>query len=363
MKNICLVNWDFSFAGGISNVVSFLSDEFSKRYSVHVLSINDENNKLGAQLPENVRYHVINKGANRVRNACVKSFFPLLKYLRKNKIDVVFGVGHYTSPVLLLVLKFSKAKFVFCDHGAVANQLDDSTAVSFRRSAAKHFDKVVTLTERNRDDYVKMFGCPESKVTCIPNWIDSKVLKCASSRYDIASHKIITAGRFTSEKGFDMLVDVAEMVFAKHPDWNWDIYGDGELFEDIKAKIAEKNLQDKLILKGMVTDLYERYKQYAMYVLPSYREGLSLVLLEAKVNKLPLVSFNCIAGPNEIITDGEDGFLIDCYDKKMMAQKICDLIESDSLRQKCSDNWTLNLEKFQKEKILNEWWNLIGKFD
>lgn len=363
MKNICLVNWDFSFVGGISNVVSSLSEEFSKRYNTHVLSINDENNKLGANLSEKVKYHVINKGTNRVRNACVKSFFPILKYLKKNKIDIVFGVGHYTGPVLLPVSKFSKAKFVFCDHGAIANQLDDFTAVSFRKSAAKHFDKIITLTNRNRDDYIKMFNCQEDKVICIPNWVDSKVIKCASAQYDIASKKIITAGRFTPEKGFDMLVDVAEMVFAKYPDWSWDLYGDGKLFEQIKAKVMQKNLQDNLILKGMATDLCKRYKQYAMYVLPSYREGLSLVLLESKVNRLPLVSFNCVAGPSEIITDGEDGFLIGCYDKKMMAKKICDLIESDRLRQKFSDNWSLNLEKFQKEKILDKWLNLIESFN
>lgn len=93
--------------------------------------------------------------------------------------------------------------------------------------------------------------------------------------------------------------------------------------------------------------------------LPSYREGLPLVLLEAKANKLPLVSFDCIAGPNEIITDGENGLLIDCYDKEMMARKICDLIESDSLRKRFSDNWLLNVEKFQKEKILKVWLDLI----
>lgn len=363
MKNICFVDWDFSFFGGIETVIKVLSEELSKRYNVHVVSINDENNKLGAALPDSVKYHVINKGANRIRNACIKSFFPLLKYLRKNKIDIVFGLHNYIPPVLLPVSKFSRAKFVFCDHEAIANKLDVPLLVSFRRSAVKHFDKIVTITKRNKDDYIKIFNCPKEKVTCIPDWIDSKVIGCASAKYDIASKKIITAGRFTPEKGFDMLVDVAEMVFAKHPDWSWDLYGDGKLFEQIKAKVMQKNLQDNLILKGMATDLWERYKQYAMYVLPSYREGLSLVLLEAKVNKLPLVSFNCVAGPNEIITDGEDGFLINCYDKKMMAEKICDLIESDSLRQKFSDNWLLNLEKFQKEKILDEWLNLIENFN
>lgn len=359
MKNICFVDWDFSCFGGIANVIKVLSDELSKRYNVHVLSINDANNVLGAKLCEKVKYHVINKGRDMVRNVCIKSFAPILKYLEENKIDIVFGMGHYTQHVLVPVSKFSNAKFIFCDHEAIANRLNDLSALNVRKSAVKYADKIVSLTVRNRNDYINMFGCPADKVICIPNWIDDTVLNCASKQYDLQSKKIITAGRLTPEKGFDMLVGIAEMVLTKHPSWSWDIYGDGVLFQDIKARVEQKNLQDKLILKGLSNDLYEKYKQYAMYVLPSYREGLPLVLLEAKANKLPIVSFDCIAGPNEIITDGVNGFLIECYDKEMMAEKICELIESEDLRKKFSDNWSLNMEKFQKEKILSKWLNLI----
>lgn len=359
MKNICFVDWDFSCFGGVANVIKVLSEEFSKRYNVYVLSINDANDVLGAKLCEKVKYQVINKGRDWVRNVCIKSFAPILKYLEKNKIEIVFGMGHYTQHVLVPVSKFSDAKFVFCDHEAIANRLNDLTAINVRKSAVKYADKIVSLTVRNRNDYIKMFGCPEDKVICIPNCIDSKVLDCASKQYDLKSKKIITAGRLTPEKGFDMLIDVAEIVLTEHPDWSWDIYGDGMLFQDIEARVKQKNLQEKLILKGLSTDLYERYKQYALYVLPSYREGLPLVLLEAKANRLPLVSFDCITGPNEIITDGVDGFLIDCYNKEMMAEKICELIESENLRKKFSDNWSLNMEKFQKEKILKSWLDLI----
>ena len=110
---------------------------------------------------------------------------------------------------------------------------------------------------------------------------------------------------------------------------------------------------------GLVNDIYERYKDYAIYVLPSYREGLPLVLLEAKANRLPVVSFDCVTGPREIITDGVDGFLIDCYNKQTMANKILDLIESNDLRIKMSKNSYINLDKFSKEKILNQWIELI----
>lgn len=359
MKNICFVDWDFSFIGGIEGVIKSLAEELSKQYSVHVISINSEKGKSGLKLSDSVTYYVINKGENRIRDACLKSFFPILKYIRKNKIDIVFGMGHYTEPVLFPVSKFSKAKFIFCDHGAIANQLEDQIITGFRKSAPRNFEKVVTLTNRNREDYINMFNADSDKIICIPNWVDDKVFNYVDDSYNIKSKKIISVGRFGPEKGYDMLVDVANVVLKKHPDWQWDLYGDGETFEEIKQKIKEYKLENKLNQMGLVRDIYSKYKDYAIYVLPSYREGFPLVLLEAKANRLPIVSFDCVTGPREVITDGVDGFLVDCYNKESMAERISDLIEDSALRKRMSDNSQANLGKFSKQKILNQWIELI----
>ena len=96
-----------------------------------------------------------------------------------------------------------------------------------------------------------------------------------------------------------------------------------------------------------------------MYVLPSYREGLPLVLLEAKANKLPIVSFDVVTGPREIVRDNVDGFLIPCYNKKLMAKKIIELIEKKELRLKFSNNSQENINKFSKQEIMKKWIDLI----
>ena len=156
-----------------------------------------------------------------------------------------------------------------------------------------------------------------------------------------------------------MLVDIADIVLKNHPDWQWDIYGNGETFEGITEKIKEHNLENKLNLMGLVNDIYDRYKDYAIFVLPSYREGLPLVLLEAKANHLPIVSFDCITGPREIVTNGIDGFLVDCYNIEEMAENISALIENDKFRKQISDNSSNNLDKFDKQRILEQWIDLI----
>ena len=105
--------------------------------------------------------------------------------------------------------------------------------------------------------------------------------------------------------------------------------------------------------------MYDIYKNYSIYVMTSYREGLPLVLLEAKANSLPIVSFDCLTGPSEIVRDGVDGYLIECYNEGKMVDKLSKLIENPCLRKEFSDKSRENLDKFGKNKIIKQWETLI----
>ena len=84
-----------------------------------------------------------------------------------------------------------------------------------------------------------------------------------------------------------------------------------------------------------------------------------MVLTEAKKECLPCVSFRCPAGPGEIIQEGVNGYLIDCFNIKAMAEKINQLIENQDIRKKFSDNSMVGTEKFNIDKIGEQWMELI----
>ncbi|MBR2432813.1 MAG: glycosyltransferase, partial [Clostridia bacterium] len=170
-----------------------------------------------------------------------------------------------------------------------------------------------------------------------------------------------TVGRISEEKGFDMLSEIAKRVFARCPDWEWHIMGDGPDREKLEAKIAEYALEKNIVMHGMVKNASESFGEYSIMALTSYREGLPLILLEAKAKKLPCVSFDVVTGPAEIIRDGVNGYLIPPYDCDAFADKLCALAESEELRQDFSDNALLDVDKFKKEKILKLWFELIEK--
>ena len=110
---------------------------------------------------------------------------------------------------------------------------------------------------------------------------------------------------------------------------------------------------------GNVRGIENIYPNHGIYVMTSRYEGLPLVLLEAKQYGLPIVSFNCPTGPSEIVLDGKNGYLIDNFDTEEMSNKICELIESEELRENFSGNSMNDTEKFSKEKILQQWIQLI----
>ena len=82
-------------------------------------------------------------------------------------------------------------------------------------------------------------------------------------------------------------------------------------------------------------------------------------LIEAAANRLPLVSFDIPTGPNEIISDGNNGFLIDKNSDEEMIQRIIDLINNKELRKSMSDEVFKLINIFSEKRILEQWKTLF----
>ena len=357
MKKICFIDYNMSIIGGVESVTASLVNALSDIYEVHLISLFSDK-EPAYKLDSRIKYTVLSdKEYSRFRERRKGYKKRLADYINSNNIDVVFsqgtGVGYIVSA-----LRFSvKANLIFNDHGALVNEWNDKDIVLMRLFCSLLHHKTITLTKQNMNDYRSRFLIPKKRISVIPNWVSDNV--AFSDKYDINSKRIVSAGRFGKEKGFDMLVKAFAPVAEKHPDWHLDIYGDGEMMDTVKKLIAEYQIADNVHLMGMCSNLAEKYKDYAMYVLPSYREGLPLVLLEAKANRLPIVSFDIMTGPREIVRDGIDGILVPPYDLEKMGNAICNLIEDADLRNSMSQKSQKNIDKFSKTAILKQWCDLI----
>ena len=178
--------------------------------------------------------------------------------------------------------------------------------------------------------------------------------------YDIHSKTILSAGLLLPIKGYEKAIQVARKVFDVCPDWKWIICGEGPERNHLEQLIKENNLQEKMILKGTVQNMEEQYQMASMFVMTSQMEGLPMVLLEAKSWGLPLVSFDIMTGPSDIIQDGINGYLIEEGNIDEMAERIVELIKDDSKRKAFSKESQRDMDKFGMRGIINQWNELVN---
>ena len=121
----------------------------------------------------------------------------------------------------------------------------------------------------------------------------------------------IMVARYNDAKGYNYIIEAWNIVHQRHPEWILNVYGSGELHDQVIRWIQEHYLSDTIILHEPVDNIMARYLESSMCVMSSRYEAFPMVLLEAMACGVPCVSFDCPHGPRNIIRHEEDGLLIE----------------------------------------------------
>tara|TARA_R110001632_G_scaffold149851_4_gene267303 strand:- start:1290 stop:2378 length:1089 start_codon:yes stop_codon:yes gene_type:complete len=360
MTKIAFIIGQVNNIGGIPRVVSLLTDslEKTKLYDIHVISYLKGNNS-GYGWNDKIKFNYLLDNPKPLKKGIFKAALRLRKILISEKIDILIACGSLYGPLGVLSTRLLKTKAVYWDHSNFFENTSHQFKIQSKKFTAFFVEAVVPLTKHDKVNYEK--HTKAKLVYQIYNPIDSK-LENLKHEYDKSSKKIISVGRLTDQKNFLLLVDVAKIVLNKHPDWKWDIYGSGPLEQNIKDKIYENNLNDRVFLKGQSNHLYSLYKEYSFMVMTSKYEGFPMTLLEGLSNKLPLISFDIATGPNEIIEENKNGFLVPSLSIPEMAYKIIELIENQEKRVSFSKYNEKLIDNFNMNGITSSWTALFDKF-
>ena len=151
----------------------------------------------------------------------------------------------------------------------------------------KKLDQFVVLTDEDRRNWHEL-----DNVTTIPNPLN--VFPTIESNQ--SARKVIAAGRYCYQKGFDLLLRAWAIVNEKHKDWRLDIYGAGNNVE-YKNLANTLNICQNVGIKPPTDNIYAKYADASIFVFSSRFEGFGMALLEAMATKLAVVSFACPCGP------------------------------------------------------------------
>lgn len=217
---------------------------------------------------------------------------------------------------------------------------------------------IVAQTERES----KWFKDRNLPTVVIPNVITANVLPYKWNPKPVGGFfKIIAIGRFTRQKGFDLLIKAFSVVAKKNPESRLYIYGRGPEHRNLLDMIKFYSLHDKCFLPGVIDNPFEKLSKSDLFVLSSRYEGFPNVLAEAMAIGVPSVAFDCPNGPQEMIKNKETGILVKGFNPESLAEAIIYCITNPDLLPHMSMKARESIRKIcSPEMVINKWNDAIS---
>lgn len=204
---------------------------------------------------------------------------------------------------------------------------------------------------------------PDSEFLLIPNGVETGRFKPVD-RSENPVVKILFIGRLIPRKGFQRVVQALPKVrkLTDQP-FEVEVVGTGTFREELDDMAAELGVSDLIRYVGTVPyDKLERAYQYAdIFVLTSLSEGMPSVILEAMGCGLPVLASN-VGGNNEIVEEGENGFLIEGDDIDRLANNLASLINDRELRERMGSKSREMAREYDWSNIMEQYNQLYKKY-
>ena len=178
---------------------------------------------------------------------------------------------------------------------------------------------------------------------------------------ELKNKRVIAVARYSHEKGIDLLLQAWAEIEKQCTDWRLDVFGEGDTapFEQLIDELTIDRNRCKL--NGRINEIEQEYMKSSIAVCSSRFEGFGLVIVEAMACGLPVVSFDCLWGPHEIITNGENGLLVENGNIIKMADAINILIRNKKYREQIGKKSVVSVQQYNRSQIVQKWNDLFKK--
>ena len=250
----------------------------------------------------------------------VKSFFPLKKYIEKEKPDFLIIHLITSLPIILFLLFNFNTKLCL--------RISGLPKLNFFRKflwklCNKKLHKVYcpTIATLNKLKSINIFD--NHKLYYLPDPIIStkEIIKLKNEKNidnQFSENNLILVGRLTKQKNFELFLDAFADINKKYPKIKANIFGDGELKNYLLNKIKEQRLENKVKLLGYKKNIFKYFNKSKFFILTSLWEDPGFVIAEAAFSNLCIISSNCPNGPEEILENGKGGYIFENNNKESL---------------------------------------------
>ncbi len=355
--------------GGIERVLSIKANYFAENeaYEVHILTTEQKNNTACYYFHENIIFKDLKINYNRKKSyfhpvnlkKLPKHIQALKSNLKRIKPDIVVVCSHSTDTYFIpfinknipKIKEFHYSKHIEQKGRKNPRNLLKKYFYKFADYVESKYDKLIILNQ----DEIKYYKT--NNTTVVPNPLTFFPDKISNT----SEKRVIAAGRIAPVKGYDILIDIWNIVHKKNKDWVLNIYGHGEpsyigLLQD---KINKYGLQEVVFLKGSTNNIEEKMLNSSIFVMTSHNECFPLVLLEAQACGLPIIAFDCPSGPRNII-NRENGSIIELYDNEAFALKLLSYMNNMIDLERLGINARINSSLYSIERVMKKWENIFN---
>lgn len=360
--------------GGAERVVSYLLPFLQKQgHQVHLVLMN---RKIRYPIPDDIPVHYL-EDSNPNENGFLKFIkLPFLGYkygklLKRLQITHSFSLLSRPNYVNLMsgMLTSQRAKIIISErnypsllygYGNLQSKINNFLIKSLYPKA----DLVIGNSEANVKDLIDNYGVDKNLSHVIQNPIDIEAIDKIPPKNDFFDSSIvnlITVGRLQPQKNYHLLLD----TIARVPDVRLFILGQGILEKELKEKVENLNLQDRVTFLGYDSNPFKYLKKADLFILGSNHEGFPNVLLESMCCGLPILTTNCKSGPDEImalkdsVTDDimitPYGILTPVDNVDIMVKGLNYFIQNRDYMYSCKEQVKLRIKDFAKDEILKRY--------
>ena len=279
------------------------------------------------------------------------------KIARSSEFDLLLSFGDTTNVQLLLATIGMKVPVVVAEHNDPRKHPIGKIAAFLRRCLYPRARLVVVLTPDIAHWARRVVR--RQAVRVIPNPINRQFLRGVGRRERKPTHTVVAMGRMVPQKGFDLLLRAFALCAERNPTWTLRIYGDGDERKRLRDLAADLLIATRVEFNQNTPEPEKVMQESDLFVLSSRYEGFPMVLLEAMACGLPVISFDCLSGPREMISSEIDGVLVPAENVEALAHAMDRLMRNEDERLRLGVRAVAIAERFGLAQVAEMWKNVF----
>lgn len=390
MINVLYIIWSLGLGGAEQVVISLVRGLDKSKFQPFVCCLNDEGRFADELKKEGIKVIALNKA----KGIDFSLISKIIRVIRENNIQIIhthlWGANFWGR----FAASAAKVPVVVTEHNV--DIWKSPLHFMIDKFLFKKTDCFIAVSETVRDFYAKKLRVDSDLIKVVYNGIkvnsledrrekieerrekDDNGRQTTDDRQDTlrgelgikSDEKVIALiGRLVPQKGILFFLNAMNEVFVHRPssiDYRLKILivGEGPLKNSLQSMVHSpqyKNIEEKIVFTGFRKDIPEILSITDILVLPSSREGLPMILLEA-MSAGAIVIATRVGGTPELVQDGVNGFLVEYGDNLGLAQKIeyvlGELNKSEIRNSKSEKNLAINQIKENARKTVEEKFSL-----